>query len=507
MKQLIILFAVVCTTSIFSQNVGINSTGAAPNASAMLDIVSTSGGLLVPRMTAAQKTAITTPATGLLIYQTDAGTQGIGFYFYNGTAWVPFSTNNGGWGLQGNAGTASATNFLGTTDAVDFVTKTNGTERMRIFSTGDISINNTLDRCRLYVYDNVASTATYAYIGRFENIGGSDVVRSVANADVSYAGYYASNVPTTAGTGYGITTSNACLQAQNNGNKAYTFAVYGNAGASGVGRSGGVLGNNGFASGWGSLGYYSSGLVYYGLYYSNNGTYGGSATGTGRMSQPKLNAKEITSPKIGFGMGGYADLMGGWIRGDIYGLTTKGSRYSLYTDGFSFSNSLNISLNNVESSNQRIPSYSSNSMSPDITSKGKAKLNNGYAQVKFSDIFSQLISDENPEENLIITITPIGDCNGIHIVEYTKDGFIVKENSQGTSNVQFNWIAVGNRKGYENVTIPEELLSKDYDSQMNKVMFDENNTNESANPMWWDGSKLIFSTPPDYLIPKKVAKQ
>jgi len=65
--------------------VAINSTGVGPVSSAMLDISSTTGGVLVPRMTAAQRTAIGTPATGLLVYQTDAPA---GFYFYNGAAWM-----------------------------------------------------------------------------------------------------------------------------------------------------------------------------------------------------------------------------------------------------------------------------------------------------------------------------------------------------------------------------------------------------------------------------------
>ncbi|MBL6963887.1 MAG: hypothetical protein ISR55_08690, partial [Bacteroidetes bacterium] len=58
-------------------------------ASAMLDIKSTSKGLLIPRVTATQKGNISSPATGLLVYQTD-GTQG--FYYYNGSSWVQLET-------------------------------------------------------------------------------------------------------------------------------------------------------------------------------------------------------------------------------------------------------------------------------------------------------------------------------------------------------------------------------------------------------------------------------
>ncbi|MBN2820685.1 MAG: hypothetical protein JXP36_17055, partial [Bacteroidales bacterium] len=73
----------------FAQNVGINSNGSTPDASAMLDVSSTSKGLLAPRMTAEQRGAISSPATGLLVYQTDGET---GYYHYNGSAWVTSSS-------------------------------------------------------------------------------------------------------------------------------------------------------------------------------------------------------------------------------------------------------------------------------------------------------------------------------------------------------------------------------------------------------------------------------
>lgn len=63
-------------------NVAINSTGAPAAASAMLDVSSTSSGVLVPRMTQAEKLAIAAPVDGLLIYQTDLGE---GFWYYDGT--------------------------------------------------------------------------------------------------------------------------------------------------------------------------------------------------------------------------------------------------------------------------------------------------------------------------------------------------------------------------------------------------------------------------------------
>jgi hypothetical protein len=72
-----------------AQNVGIGTTS--PAYSAALDIHSTNKGLLIPRLTAAQKMAIDTPVNGLLVFQTDAPS---GFYFYNGIGWTNISNGS-----------------------------------------------------------------------------------------------------------------------------------------------------------------------------------------------------------------------------------------------------------------------------------------------------------------------------------------------------------------------------------------------------------------------------
>src|SRR4249920_961203 len=92
------------------------STGAAgigttkPDSSSLLEIKSTSKGILIPRMTQVKRDAIVRPAAGLLIYQTN-GTPG--FYYYNGAAWAAVTPKNTGWSLTGNGGTKSSINFIG----------------------------------------------------------------------------------------------------------------------------------------------------------------------------------------------------------------------------------------------------------------------------------------------------------------------------------------------------------------------------------------------------------
>jgi len=77
--------------TLLNGQVGLGTT--TPNTSALLDLTSTAKGFLPPRMTALQRTAIGTPATGLLVYQTDGSA---GYYSYGGAAWSgPLSTASG----------------------------------------------------------------------------------------------------------------------------------------------------------------------------------------------------------------------------------------------------------------------------------------------------------------------------------------------------------------------------------------------------------------------------
>ena len=81
-------------TPILAQNISINNNGNAPDPSAILDISSTSKGLLIPRMNTAERTAIAAPAQGLMVFDTDSRT----FWFYS-NGWNEITTGNGGGGL------------------------------------------------------------------------------------------------------------------------------------------------------------------------------------------------------------------------------------------------------------------------------------------------------------------------------------------------------------------------------------------------------------------------
>jgi hypothetical protein len=90
-KSILILLAITSTFYSFAQNsVGIGTSS--PNSSAALDITSTTKGLLIPRMTGVQKNAIASPATGLLVFDTDSKA----IWTYDGAAWKNLNASSGG---------------------------------------------------------------------------------------------------------------------------------------------------------------------------------------------------------------------------------------------------------------------------------------------------------------------------------------------------------------------------------------------------------------------------
>ncbi|MFN0175914.1 MAG: tail fiber domain-containing protein [Saprospiraceae bacterium] len=85
MRQIFLCLCFACSfSSLFAQSVSINTDGSTAHSSSIFEVKSTNKGLLAPRMTTIQRDAIAAPATGLLIYNTDANV----FQFRNGTVWT-----------------------------------------------------------------------------------------------------------------------------------------------------------------------------------------------------------------------------------------------------------------------------------------------------------------------------------------------------------------------------------------------------------------------------------
>lgn len=81
MKKILVSISLITISFVATAQVGIGT--ASPEATAVLEIVSTDKGLLIPRMTTAQRVAINSPATGLMVYETTTNS----FWYYNGTEW------------------------------------------------------------------------------------------------------------------------------------------------------------------------------------------------------------------------------------------------------------------------------------------------------------------------------------------------------------------------------------------------------------------------------------
>jgi hypothetical protein len=486
---------------LFGQSIGINTPS--PDASAQLDIASTSKGLLVPRMSEAQRNLIPAPATGLLIFQTDVQP---GFYYNSGTSGAPVWTYNGpvttNWNINGNS--LVATGRLGTNsnNHVDLVT--NNIVRGRLTNLGEffIGTTNTVIPGDLM---GAVSNATFPFaVSGYSSFNGAGVYGAVQGGATQFAGVqgeYASgtagiyntagvkgsNQSTVAGTGFrtqaatgpraGIIANTTATAGQ------YTFGLHGSMGSTDI-RCGAVIGDD-FGIALGTMAYYAANQVDYSVY-GFGGAYQVGVPG-GRSSN------RISEPNTHIGLGMYGGVMGGWIKGLVYGTHVQGDRYSLYVDGKTYTNQPVTELVATANGN-RIPAYSVSSLQPSLYARGKSVLENGRRYIAFDAAFMSMI-DENPE-SLVITVSATGNSKGLYIASQDNKGFFVQENDNGTSTTSFSWIAVANRKGYDQLMHAPELLQADFDKKMNGVMFNDNNTKDTPQSIWWDGNQVRFDTPP-----------
>lgn len=97
----LVIISIFINQAFAQTGVRIAGTAGTADNSAMLDVVSNSKGVLIPRMLQSERTGISSPAIGLLVYQTDGSK---GFYYFDGAIWVQLSAG----ALSGSG----ANNFL-----------------------------------------------------------------------------------------------------------------------------------------------------------------------------------------------------------------------------------------------------------------------------------------------------------------------------------------------------------------------------------------------------------
>jgi hypothetical protein len=292
------------------------------------------------------------------------------------------------------------------------------------------------------------------------------------------------------GTNYGYNHSRQGVQGRNDSG-SYSFGTFGvaNSASNRTGGAMGVLGAATSPTSWASLGYRNSGGTTYGAYFA-----GGTGSGSGRRRPEADDTRSyIGEKREGMGFGAYSSFMGGWLRGEVYGLHLRGPRYALYTDGDSYTNGVQGFVRQSSRGTKSVM-YSSISNEVTINTCGMTELVDGTCRVVFDRDFSNLVSVAKP---IIVTATPLGSSNGVYVTDITKDGFTIVENNEGRSNLSINWMATAIQEGYEEgVNVPDEILASDYDANMRGVMFDERNTEDSARPIHWDYSRLSFEPQP-----------
>jgi hypothetical protein len=170
MKKILSVLALTFCLSITSYAqvaIGTNT----PSPSAQFEVFSTERGFLPPRMTSAQRDSIATPATGLLIFQTN---NTAGYYYYNGTAWV----NLGAMGAAGTNGTNGLNALIKTTTEVAGANCANGGTKIEtgldvngngVLEAGEVNILQTTFICN--VAGTVGGSVQFSNIQKYSTPG------------------------------------------------------------------------------------------------------------------------------------------------------------------------------------------------------------------------------------------------------------------------------------------------------------------------------------------------
>jgi hypothetical protein len=396
-----------------------------------------------------------------------------------------FTTN--AWLILGNAGTTPATNFIGTTDAQDFVIRTNNVERARVESGGRITVNYTPSGG--YEQFGVGTTGSNAAILAFTNSTGSGAAAGLglyANASgtgTSGSGYFFNSnalntgVALTAwhqgvGTGFYARNAGATTFAINAANQVAT------ANGTAILGAGNNIAGNYLTSGSGGA-FTGTGIGAY--------SYGTAATGIGLLGRgsattslfvPTSASSGVVGNGTHFGVVGYSMTQTGAIptsnqaangavsAGGYFEVSNGGTSVSWAFVGVRDASALNVNrkiIGNgtvntiVKDVNDKLVTMSCPEAPENLFQDfGYGKLVNGKAVIKLDPTFAKNI-EVNEKHPLRVFIQLEGDCNGVYVTNKSKNGFEVIELSNGVSNVNFTWFVTANRA---NELQPDGVIAK-----------------------------------------------
>jgi hypothetical protein len=231
-----------------------------PASSAKLDVSSTTKGFLMPRMTTAQRNAISTATAGLQVFDLTTNSP----WYYANSTWNEVQKTGMAWNLSGNSGNNPATSFIGNIDAQDLVFRTNNTDRIRIFGygNGDILMSSKLGIGTSPTYRlSIMDTTQAMYIITGTNVKGKNSMFVLNYSDANKGSSYAYQNTISAIVGY-VSTG-----------MPYHFGVAGYRFDDDYGRSAGVYGGVSAETNptsWGALGFQDESLVEWGGYFHGN---------------------------------------------------------------------------------------------------------------------------------------------------------------------------------------------------------------------------------------------
>ncbi|HMQ76390.1 MAG TPA: hypothetical protein PKE21_10930 [Flavobacteriales bacterium] len=416
----------------FGQNIGINASGAVPDASALLDLDVTAHpandkkGLLVPRiaLTATNVAApVVAPALSLLVFNT--ATAGVapnnvtpGYYYWSGAAWTRLFVGTDAWTLVGN--TIAGTERMGSINAQPVRFISSNLERMRIHANGQITVNSAVAQAG-DVFAGFAGANNFAVNGYSTAAGGTGTYGFAQNNN-SF-GMWAENI---VGTGTGIVANGQAvggLILVNGSGGAFTGGGVGLFSAGTTVASGtGVLGvGNNVAGGTLLAG---SGLAGSGL---NFGVYGvATSNATGTALAPVRAGGYFVSGTGGTQVLAYVASYDGV--GSPRKIVGTGTVNTVVENGAG-----ELVLLSAPEAPENL-----------FQDHGTGSLVNGHAHITLDPTFTRNI-EVNEKHPLRVFVQLRGDCRGVYVSNETATGFEVTELQGGTSNAPFFWTVVANR--------------------------------------------------------------
>ena len=461
--------------------VGIGTT--TPDTSSMLDITVSAGdkGMLIPRValtSSSDVATITAPANSLLVYNTNTAADVTPGYYYWSVSlgqWLRLiDSQSSDWTTIGNAGTSSVTNFIGTTDNVDLVFRTNNSEAMRIEAGGEVAIGTTgvagdnfveirtpaadLDGLSSYV-SGTGGIAVYAsspdYYGVWGvSTNGSGVygsatagegVRGASFADEVVTGFitpgvlganYGAGAETTGILGLADAATNTIgIRAVGGGNISYEDATVNHIGLTANAPQLAIYGYAENNTGERYAGHFAT------EFDNNDLTY----------NEPRAQLAGFNPDGVGFignemFYGGYF-YSGGTTTG---GYAYVGSRENVGTVAVPVWTNHKIIGNGavstiVKGKTDMVTMFAPEAPEVFFMDSGSGTLVNGVARINLDEEFSKNIHTSK-KKPLKVFVQVEGENNGVNILEKSANGFTVKEARNGRSNASFSWFVMANRK-------------------------------------------------------------